>query len=373
MFDTDPAPALRRAIAACAALALAGCGQHTDPTDPNAAGLSVAPPAELMQMRALDRDRLSLDARLDGRTLGVVRRGDVWEISTTVRAGVPVRLELDWTVLRTATGQNLLLADYDETTSFERATELELTLADFDVSHDDDSDGTSNLDELVLGFDPQNRNLCPDCRTDVDMIVPWVPAAAGVVIDGGFDQGIWNGAQFKDRSGDLDLDAGEGEVSRATPGDRRWAAMHDGNFLYLFVFGEGPDKTHHFDSEDPSEDDAVAITVSGTATSLGTMRLVVPVRSAAGNANRDERARLEGEGELAELLASGALAFATCICDRSFDAYEVRIALAYLGLGSGERFSIDVRLVDDVDGGEADLAWRWPGAAPDFEQSVALE
>ena len=335
--------------------------------------MSVALPTELAQARNLDRDRLSLEARQDGRTLGVVRRDDVWEIATTVPSGVPVRLELDWTVLRTDSGQNLLLADYDRTTTFDRVTRLDLTLADFDASHDDDSDGTSNLDELLLGFDPQNRNLCPDCRTDVDVIVPWVAEAAGAVIDGGFDEGIWDGAQFKDRSGDLDLDAGEGELSRATPGARRWAAMHDGNFLYLFVFGEGPDKTHHFDSEDPSEDDAVAITVSGTATSLGTMRLVVPIRNANGDANRDERARLDGEGELSELLASGALAFATCICNRSFDAYELRIALAYLGLGSGERFSIDVRLVDDVDGGEADLSWRWPGAAPDLDQSAALE
>ena len=373
MAGTDTLFGACRALAACAALALAGCDPQGDGAAPGGAALTVAPPPEFAALRALDRDRLSLDVRQDGRALEVERRGDAWEVATTVAAGVPVRFELDWSVLRPETGQKLLLADYDRTESFDRAARLDLTLADFDVSHDDDFDGTSNLDELLAGFDPQNRNLCPDCRTDVDVIVPRVAGAAGTVIDGGFDEGLWDRAQFKDRSGELDLDEGEGDLARATPGDRRWAAMHDGNFLYLLVFGEGPDKTHHFDSDDPAEDDAVAITVAGTATSLGAVRLTVPLRDADGDANRGGRARLEGEGELAALLASGALAFATCICDRSFDVYELRVALSYLGLVGGERFSIGVRLVDDVDGGDADLVWRWPGAAPGFEQSAALE
>ena len=388
---SGPSPRTRARAALLGAPLLAlliGC--EPSPFEPAVSTTIGVPPPPELTARSVDRGRLRLDARVNGDPVDTVDRGEFWELTARVPPASESEFELEWRyenvfedsdvtlllarlpprAVRVGSSDVSIPVDFEEfdTGGGEDGDEL-------DRDFDRDKDGATNYEEVRRGFDPTNRNLCPDCRTDVDLTIPRVNEAA--VVDGRYLQpdggDAWAEGQFKDRDGVMWVDtplSGQGEEDGSRS---QWGAMHDGRDLILFVFGEGEPKTSSADSALSREDDSFELHVESVRRVL---RLVVPVRDSSRNRNVDARGeiRLLGSDDdiggweaadaseavaFGQAVGDGEVSVATCTCEGERDFYEIRVSLAYLGAVPGEDIGIEVQLNDDDDGGGVDRRWGW--------------
>ena len=385
--------AIRRLAAGALLAGLAACGPSPfepveESTGTRTIGVEVPPE---LAARSIENERLSLVASADGRALTSARRGDTWELEMTAAPDTTFELELEW-CYRDLDGLDgiegvdddcpLPLAALSRPVAVGTSDlRIPIRFDEFRSDFDEDDDGAANYIELRDDFDPRNDNVCPDCRTDIDLTI--VRRAARPIIDGSYFNGsgdtrldVWRDSQLDDREGRLAIDtllqgAGTGIGLSGRENDTqppKWGAMHDGSDLFLFVLGEGVPKTQRFGDDGgagAADNDSIEVFLQTASRSF---RLVIPVADGDGGSNRGEDSDLFVSDGFAAGGAFDAIEFATCTCEDERDFYELRISLDWLEAGSGDVIGIEVQINDDDDGGAVDERWGWraePGSGRD--------
>ena len=308
----------------------------------------------------------------DARWLGEVFVPEGSDATLTVNwfetgvAGLPAELEGELLLAIYET----LIPGIDENRSISIDTAayiVDSTTADPRPDLDIDSDGVGNLQERLEGSDPNDATDGP-----LDVVITYTPNAP--VIDGRYDS-LWNTSQFEDEDdNELLIDNVQIDKSVVQPGeDRRyrWAGMHDGQFLYLMVFGEADGAQTPFgDSPLAYDDDAIDIFLDGN-NSKGTSydgvddyHVIITLLSTqgAGSSNSTATANTRFElGDRSSPIDISAFEFTTCICTAAGEQqiYEVKLDLQQAGIPIDEPFGLDIQLNNDVDGGERDAKWAW--------------
>lgn len=343
-------------------------------------GLVLAIPDRLAQSRAVDPTALSLEVRVDGTSLEPTREGSAFVVSTVLPPNANATLEVVWR--EAFEGADLDLASWSgDLGPITAAETVTLDPSEYLTSvFDEDEDGVSNLDEREAGTDPRvaadaasvpgdddSAPPLPADETNADVVIRAFDAAAGVPqLDGAYEP-VWEQAQFENTAGELlriDNLAATSESPEAGDGepDYQWFAMHDGEFLYLFVQFESVVQTPIRDSDDLRDDDSLHVFTDGDGSRGRTLDGVdgddryfaIPLVSAA-------------PGGFPEPIAPSpeaptvppSLEFGVCLCEGNRSGWEMRIALADLGFEVGRPFGLEIQLDQDSDGGTREARWSW--------------
>ena len=309
----------------------------------------------------------------------------LWSASANPPAGV-FKVTVTWVEL--FEGQDLPLAE--RTIDFAIGNDgsaQESSGTGFAVDFDADRDGPSNLAEREAGTDP----LVDESELDeggileavADAVIPRISPQDAPQIDGrnvtlgGQNQltGEWASAIQTDSSGDLlgidnlmlDVNA---EPSGSTP-FRRWAAMHDGSFLYVVVLVDDNGERQR-DSSSVLNDDSLELFLDGDNSKSQTygaddfhrifpLRLSGAAASKSGVSNGDVLGPNSSQEPLAIDFATGPGIGPDGIRRANFeqDVYELRIPLAMAGISTDSPFGFELQLNDDDDGEERESKWGW--------------
>jgi len=330
----------------------------------------VAPP--LLTTRAVDLDNLVPQVRVNRQLQNIDRAGAGWRSSVVVPEGQPVDIEIVW--IERIGFQQLRLADFRRSIgSVDRDRSIRVFPSDYTtngVGFDIDDDGLSNLSERIGNTDPFD-GLDPG-RDFAQVFLPFIDPEDAPDIDGDYD-GIWDDAQFRDRDllqleiDNLMIDQGAIRLDGAT--EYRWAGMHDGENLYLLVFGEGIDGQTPFGDSDSDvwNDDAVEIFWDGDNSrqqaydGVDDRQIIIPL-TVLDEARPNRSGADDGRfllGFRSAPLDATAFAFATCLCEGTQQLYEIRIDLASAGIQVDRTFGFEIQLDDDRDGELRDAKWGW--------------
>ncbi|WP_430881113.1 sugar-binding protein [Granulosicoccus sp. 3-233] len=368
-------------LTACDSASSGGQLQVNEP-----AGLELYRPG-FLQSRKIDDTRVEARVRVD---VGDVEypvvqlaspAGDTsWRGEVQVPQGSDVTLTVDWVEtgvedLPAELGGELLLANYSVDISginSNRAVDVDISEYVIESTEEDprpeldlDGDGFGNLRERLEGTGPNDADQIPP-----EVVIAYHPRAPR--IDGSYDS-IWNNAQFVDEA-DNDLFINQVLIDKGVvqPGeDRRyrWGAMHDGEFLYLMVFGEKfGEQTPFGDSDLAYEDDAIDIFWDGNNSKgasydgVDDYHAIIPLLTSQGAANATGRAdtRLDS-GDRSIPVDVSMFEFAVCLCNapEQQQVYEVKLDLQAANIPVDEPFGLDIQLNNDVDGGDRDAKWAW--------------
>lgn len=367
---------------------------------------------DFLNTRAFVSDNLDLFVSINGNevTMSPLSNGQSTG-SIRINKNLSVKLVVEWKE-QLPDGTLMLLA---------RATDSRITNIVEDITFvvDDDSyitagedafdldgDGINNLEELDRGLDPKSPNApVNDVKPDVQIFA----TGAKTLIDGRQqpDDTFWDFATYVDDDrkkltiNNMIRNDLTGVIEQPSH-DYQWAALHDEEFLTIFVWGKARNGTTiraNGDSTGPEEyfnDDSVEIFWDGDL-SRGTqgydtkddMLINIPLvrgappydednenkSSAAdkriyrGNSVRDEFVFDVQDSELVE--------FHTCLCggaERS--TWEIRINLEAANIPLGKTFGFEIQINRDDDGGLRDSKWAWarpalvPGQSPDDADST---
>ena len=240
-------------------LIVAGCDGASPNTSPSALGLT--PPAALTTTRAVDRSQLRPRVTLeDGRRVDMTALdGGRWSGTIDLAPGERYTLSVVW--VETVGERELELAAFTESfTVGADGTVIEVDASEYDLTLDVDGDGVPNLAEREAGDDPftappgagptEPEPPAPEPppeRDTAQVIVPRIARDDAPRIDGlgvardadGAYLGEWAAATRFDADGNplaIDrfmVDGGTDEADGTVR--RRWAAMHDGEYLYVLV------------------------------------------------------------------------------------------------------------------------------------------
>lgn len=229
---------------------------------------------------------------------------------------------------------------------------------------DIDADGASNIEERQAGSRPGDAQ-------DVPSSVTILYNSRAPIIDGLYDS-LWNTAQFRDqRSAQLSIDnvlVYSGAVDSAISSEFKWAAMHDGTYLYVLVLSEsGADQTPFGDSDELIyNDDSVDIYWDGNNSKgsrydgVDDYHLIVGLLDGEGAANRFSSDKVRVQlGDNSAPLDFDAVQFAVCLCNGEQQAYEFRFELDKVGIPVDTTFGFEVNINNDVNGAERDAKWAW--------------
>jgi len=245
-----------------------------------------------------------------------------------------------------------------------------ITNDDYSIDFDDDFDTVSNLAERRTSSDPYDSR-----SPDVDFALARLPAispAEAPIIDGSYE-GIWNSAAYVDVNrqnlsiDNLMIDMGA-TFADGEP-DYRWGGMHDGEYLYLVAFGEGGGvQTPFADSDRLFNDDTLNIfwdadnSANREYDGVNDFQLLIPLLESGNdrvpNDSANENSRF-ATGSNSSFFPEDAIDFATCVCRRENNFWEVRIRLADAAIVVGQTFGFELQLDDDRDGGDRDVKWGW--------------
>jgi len=210
--------------------------------------------------------------------------------------------------------------------------------------------GVANLVERREGSDPIDRFDPGEFRAGA--FIPYRSRAATLRIDGAYDT-TWDTAQFQGNDGiDLFIHnrmVGNDPMRSDGNTEYRWAAMHDGRYLYLFVVGaEGDIHTPWGDSLEPWMDDAIDIFLDGnrsrgdTYDGVDDYHIIIPLLKlnqgeGASNRSIDTSGTADPSGRFSVGFNSlpvppNAIDFATCAVCPIADAYEIRLDMQAFGI-----------------------------------------
>lgn len=275
----------------------------------------------------------------------------------------------------------------------------EATGTGFSVDFDTDDDGPANLAEREAGTNPlvDDSELGGTGSLPViaDAVIPRISVDDAPEIDGrnvtlnrqNRLSGEWAAAVQIDSSGDLlsinnlmlDINA---EATGNTP-FRRWAAMHDGRFLYVVVMVDD-DGRRQRDSTLIFNDDSLEVFLDADNSKsqrydTNDFHRIIPLRLAGANGARTGVSSgdvLGPNSSLEPLLidfATGPGIGPDGIRRPRFeqDVYELRIPLGMAGISSDAPFGFELQVNDDDDGQERESKWGWrhparEGADVDF-------
>lgn len=379
-------------LAMSASLLLAACSdndtQVTLDADPQ---VSIDLPDVLLNADGPDISQVRPTIQLsNGVNLSMTRIGvgNSWTGTANVVAGRAYTATVVW--VERYNGQNLPLAEL--TQQLEVSNDGEVTIIStsaYSTDIDSDSDGVSNLQERQDGTepldgappvtDPSGGDSTPD---NVDVVVPRIAAEDAPKINGrdvtvddqGALTGQWATAVQTDSSGaplyigNLMIDIhGEADEGGAL---RRWAALHDGTYLYIMVLVDDNDQRQRDSGSQLTQDDSLEFFIDGD-NSKGSQyddndfHRILPVSL---------------EGNVTQPAFSGAVAgpsSSTAALDFTFvtgpgagpaglrtarfkqDIYELQIELASAGIDVDEPFGFELQVNDDDDGGGRDTKWGW--------------
>jgi len=346
-------------------------------------GLEISAP-EFLQSRAINRG--NLDARVS-----VVSKGITY-VATQTQSGpnwvgelfVPEGSNAVMTVMWVETGVpdlpdelngELPLAQYNvtipnimENRAIEILTEQYVTESSEErpiPRLDIDEDGDSNLEERMAGSRPNDA-------LDRPAVVTILYNASAPMIDGRYDS-IWANAQFLDQDRNpLNIDKimlDDGVTEAGEDRGFKWAGMHDGEYLYLLIFGEeGDQQTPFGDSVLAYNDDAVDIYWDGDNSKLASydgvddfqaiIALLSNDEAKTGNRSGSPTSRFE-LGDRSTPIDESAFEFAVCLCKGGQQIYEVRLELAAAKIPIDSIIGFEIQLNNDVNGGVRDAKWAW--------------
>jgi len=403
----------------CLAVLLNGCSSQSSPPEtppapppseePPPPPLFLAPPLALTQARAIDRDALRPLVTLSGgTTVGMTRDSSTgWSGSVDLLPNSSHQLRIVW--LEKIGDREIDLALYDQPISVgESAQTINIVVDDYDLTLDFDGDGMTNLQERENNTDPFTHNAVTDPALNqfgigtnnspsnsgnpptsnlqrlAHVTVPRIARSAAPQIDGlgaavnGQGQliGEWANAVQFDRNGQpltinnlmIDVSA-EGEDGAPY---RRWAAMHDGQMLYLLVLVDDVGRRHS-DSDLLWEDDSVELFIDGNNSKLprwgdaDDFHFLIPLLQQNTSASNNSVQGRVGRGPGSSPAPLG-LRFATGPgigpdgvrrARWEQDVYEIQISLNSAGIVPGLTFGLELQVNDDDNGGSRDSKWGW--------------
>lgn len=362
-------------LAAVALLGLVACDSSIQQgPDADTSQMRIGVPAIIASSRAVVIDNLRPDVRLDGTVITLQRIGESWTGSFRMQPEEVLTLSIDW--FESFRGRELQLATYSETIGpFSSDQTINLNAIDYQSGQfDDDNDGLSNLEERNNdAYDPLNAAI-PGGASVPDVSIPRIAPESAPSIDGRYDA-IWDQAVFTDTAREsLNIDnlmRGSDPLRGNDSTEYRWAALHDGTSLYLFVsLEDSAIGTPTSDSTTASSDDAVEIFLDGDNSALAAgydgvndYQIILPLYKLGFEDPWEDnnRSDVDGRVEIGSLSAAlpSSLDFHACYCLGGKHTLEFKVALADVGISVGEMFGIEVQYDDDRDGGDRDAKWGW--------------
>jgi len=375
-------------LAASATALLYGCdGRLSQNDNQNDSQMQMTPPVQVSSSRAIELSQLSAVITVvnDGRTISMTRQdNNTWTSIIRLPPNTQQPIQIDW--FERYKGQSLELARANTQVSVgaEASTE-NLDDLTYDTSFDRDEDGKTNLEERNRSTDPFNP---PQPGLEgINVVVPRIDAEAAPAIDGQgviYDSNVlrlvgeWATAAQQDLLDDtlyienlmIDINSDQRD------GDpfHRWAAVHDGTWLYLLVVNDDIG-LHQGDSSDPSQDDNLEIYIDGNnsknnkyedADDILIQMPLLEKDSTLPNSHLSANRRVSAGFNSAPIpeeiefwvgLGTGPLSFRGS--SQRQDVYEVRMRIADLGITIGQPFGIELQIDDDDNGGERDAKWGW--------------
>lgn len=369
-----------------AVLVLSACGETVSTVDVASDGsskLNMAPPA-FLTTRAVVVDNLILNVTINRQPVDMEKVGDVWKGEAQVPVNSDVALVVEWS--ETYDSKTLLLAVATANVdNINNDSPLEFLDTNYVIEGDDfdaDSDGISNIKERRQVSDPYDANS-PGIETGIEPMVRVPASGRAATIDGQFDADYWNNAQFNDVSGEkLNIsNVIVDESDNAIVGDpnMQWAALHDGEFLTLFVLGKQINPAGVppvFGSRDSGtswfNDDSIEIFWDGDlsqATDYDTvddMHIMIPLIRGIGDDAVGNKS-----GELNTAIKRGAnvkpqvifdvanVEFANCLCQGDRSTWEIRINMTEAKIPIGKTFGFEIQINRDDNGTTRDSKWAW--------------
>ena len=348
-------------------------------------GMVISPP-EFLNARAIVQG--NLDARvsveIDGIDYPATRTSATaspWVGQVFVPEGSDPRLKITWVEtgvpeLPVSLQGELPLAVYDrnigQAITVNQSVEIET--GEYQTSSSDanplpqldtDSDGASNLEERQAGSRPGDAADIPP-----SVLILYTDRAP--VIDGRYDS-LWGQAQFLDQQREslkiekVVLD--DGVVQDGEDRNFRWAAMHDGEFLYVLVFAEqGPQQSPQGDSPELFfQDDSVDIYWDGNNSKgasydgFDDYHVITALLGSDGGENQSSQpatSRMQF-GDRSAPIDPAAIRFGVCLCQGDQQIYEFRIDLNAGRIPTDTTFGFEININNDVDGGIRDAKWAW--------------
>lgn len=392
---------------------LTACTQPTnDAGQIQGSSITLKPPAQLAQIRAINNSQLTCIVTIDGQAVAMTSNGanTEWSGTVVVPENKTLQLEMRWVY------ETLPVAIHTRTiNALTSDTTLAISSSDYTTDApelDFDLDGYSNLSEFTDDFDP--RDINSPGAPDIDVVIPWVSPSEVPTIDGFYDT-IWTTAGgFKDREGnDLFIDNLMIDLGAQFANDTsrfRWAAMHDGTYLYIIVFTERvTEQTPFGDSQVPFRDDNLNLFLDGDNSKLSSYDGVddmhffipflnlrspappndnlIPVPNSDGDLIFDEDGNIRVSGDAGPIFVKTAdlkannntdtsigsrfglgdnsvaapedFLFANCLCREDENTYELRINLAQAGIVVDRAFGIELQIDDDNTGGNRNARYGW--------------
>ena len=379
-----------------ASLVLVACDQSTQDNPVASAGddsaLVLDVPDSLLSVRAIDPNALSATVTVNGEDVEAVRSDGASTIMLDVPQGVSLEIRVDW--FERFNNMALPLATWSDTLASEQANgNIRIDRAAYVTdTFDTDGDGVSNLQERIAGTNPLESvnseaetetsadnptvetplaNDAPAAEVDVS-IAPVDTSAGAPVIDGAFDD-IWQQATFSNVRGAnlfinrlVGVDPAKTTEAALQDGvqDYIWFAMHDFQNLYLFIQLDGNGVTTPFRDSGGLffNDDAVNLFIDPNLSRDSTLQVddlyvAIPLLPTTGE-ERPTVFTLDSAPVIPPSFEYGVCdGVNTCLGVRS--GWEVKIALADLGIVPGVPFGIEIQIDEDIDGGDRDARFSW--------------
>jgi hypothetical protein len=355
------------ALLAC--LMLAGCtdSQTHSANSENASSVSLSIPVNLASARAVDLNNVYAEVDVEGFPIRTFTQQDQISTNFTIPDARLVRATVRW--LETLPdGTALLLAAGRIEQQISGSTEL--TVDEYiteGIEFDADMDGFSNLSERRANSDPLDIDDLPVAGSDIDVRIGFVDPADAPQIDGFYDAIYTSNAQFRDDEGELllihNLMIDQGALRADGDTEFRWFAMHDDQFLYIFVFGESVALATPFRDSGPAwQDDSIDIFVDAdnskgsTYDGINDRHFIIPLLTGVEDTSGPNTTYLEAGPNSASLPS---IQFATCVCGTGQHTWEVALPLGAFGITRDTPFGFEVQINEDNDGGARDAKWAW--------------
>lgn len=355
-------------------------------------GIELRVPRAIIETRNVDLSQLRAEVTLsDGRSIPMTSNGTEWVGTIDVVANSQLQINIIW--IEFYDNRDLPLAELARTVDVgDTAFALSIGPTEYLTNLDEDRDGVTNLDERNALSDPfdgtSGGGTNPNSR--VSVIVPRISSNNAPVIDGlgaAYDPtelrlvGEWaNAAQQGAFAGaDLFVDSlmiNKGNINIESNPFHRWAAAHDGTYLYILVL---VDDIGQHQSDSPGSlmwnDDSVEIFTDGNNSKFDSYGdgddryFILPLQqfnSPSANISSQPNSRIAQGFQVAPVPAS--IEFATGVgtgplslrsSTERQDVYEIKIPLSELGISIGSPFGIEIQINDDDDGGDRDSKWGW--------------
>jgi len=373
---TPLAVLIGRFLAAALIATLIACSNEPTNGEPAAAqspgAMSIPLPDELLQVRAINTDQLTVQVEVNGRLVPATRRPDqLWTVVIAVSEGESATVVI--TFVEDVGGLPLTLATWSNEFSNVTADQtIPIDDVDYSTNFDDDNDGVTNLQERINETDPFDSNL-----PEHDVLIPRIEPSAAPILNGGCGT-VWAQAQTVDSNGDVlaidNLMRDVGGTQQDGGVDYRWIAMHDGVYMYFLVLGElGELQTPFGDSDRAFNDDSIELFFDGDNSKgesydgVDDTHFVIALLDENGTtAGRVER------GFNSLRIPVDLQFFNTRCATGQQNNWEVRVNLEELGILPGQRFGLEVQINDDTNGGNRDIKWGWihpTGTAEVFDET----